>query len=362
MDIHQPILLAVPLDETMGNLIEAGASIAQALHAQIVPVHAMSRMTAKSKYGEEAAREREQIDTWLQILVKQGLEVAEPVIEAGDAALLVLRLADLTGAQMIVAGNGRGRTIQQWLLGSTVDRLVRTARVPVFLARGTMPGPGKPIVCPVDGSAHARTGLFAALRMARLFNAPLLLVTAVETVHSALIRTEELTRKAEEMEAEAKAEAEVLLASVDTTGVQVKLEVRAGPPGNVIIEASRDAFLLVIASRSFDHLVPMSTGNVTEQVVRSARCSVLTVLDTNIDRDDRERALQHVAQLRAKATACTARGDHAGAVQALEGATALVPTHTGLELELADALEKAGRPSDAALHRQYAATIRERLG
>jgi nucleotide-binding universal stress UspA family protein len=363
MDIHQPVVLALPLDETTGDLVDAGARLARALGTQLVPVFATSRGPARKAFREEEeAHARERLRNWLAGPVSQGLAVAEPVIEPSDPAALVLRIADLTGAQLIVAGHGRGATVQQWLLGSTTDRLVRGSRVPVFVARGTLPGPGKTIVCAVDGSPHSRTGLYAALRMARLFHAPLLVITAVDAVQSVLIRAEQLVEKAEEMEAAARKEAEELLASVDTSGVEVKLDVRAGRPAEVIIDASREAHLVVLASRSFDHLVPMSTGNVTERVVRGVRCSVLAVRDARLDLDARERSLQHVAELRRSARARRERGDHVGAAESLRIATTLAPTHAGLEEELADALEASGKPDEASRHREVAAMIRERLG
>jgi nucleotide-binding universal stress UspA family protein len=363
MDIRQPVVLALPLDETTGELVDAGARLARALGTQLVPVFAASRAPARKAFREEEEkRARDRLRNWLAGPVGQGIAVAEPVIEASDPAALVLRIADLTGAQMIVAGHGQGATVQQWLLGSTADRLVRGARVPVFIARGTMPGPARSIVCAVDGSPHSRTGLYAALRMARLFQAPLLVITAVHAVHSVLIHAEELAEKAEEMEKAAKAEAEELLASVDTAGVDVKLDVRAGPPSKVIIDASREAHLVVLASRSFDHLVPMSTGNVTERVVRGVRCSVLAVRDSALDHEARDRALHHVAELRAAARTRAERGDYAGAADALRIATTLAPAHAGIEEELADALDAAGESAEAGHHREIATMIRERLG
>lgn len=362
MDIRQPVVLALPLDETTPDIVDAASRLTRALHAQLVTVHATSRAPArKAFHEEEIVRARERLREWLAEPARQGLPVAEPVVETDDAAALVLRVADLTGAQLIVAGHGRGPTVQEWLLGSVVDRLARHARCPVFIARGTMPGPGRPVVCAIDGSPHSRTGLFAALRMARLFEAPLRLVTVVEPVRTIGMHAAELDAKAAELEAIAKRELDELLASMDTSGVEVSVDVRAGSTARVLVDASRDAHLLVIASRSFDHLVPMSTTDVTERVVRSARCSVLAVRDTSIDDEARERALRHVAELRTAARDKRSRGDHAGAAQTLRTAVALAPAHSGLEDELADALEGAGNAAEASHHREVAAMIRERL-
>lgn len=362
MDIRQPVVLALPLDETTADLVDAGARLARALETQLVTVHATSRGPARKAFREEEiAHARERLREWLAAPAGQGLPIAEPVIEAEDPALLVLRVAQLTGAQMIVAGHGRGTTVQEWLLGSVVDRLAREAHCPVFIARGTMPGPGKAIACAVDGSPHSRTGLFAAIRMARLFSAPLRVITAIHALHSVRMRADQLDAKVGEMEATARTETEELLGSVDTSGLEVSIDVQAGRPARVILDASRDAHLLVIASRSFDHLVPMSTTDTTERVVRHSRCSVLAVRDDAPDHEARERALHHVVELRAAARARRERGDHAGAVDALRVATTLAPAHAGLEDELADALDAAGKAAEAGHHREVAAMIRDRL-
>jgi nucleotide-binding universal stress UspA family protein len=288
--------------------------------------------------------------------------IAEPVIEAEEPTTLVLRVAKRTGAQLIIAGDRMAATIQEWLLGATADALVRHARVPVLIARGTLPGPSKPVLCAVDGSPHSRTGIFAAIRMARLFHAPLHLVTAVDTVHSWLVSTSELERKAEELEAVARAETERLLGGYDTSGVVVTIDVRAGSAANVILEASKDAFLLVLASRSFDHLVPMSTTDVTERVVRHSRCSVLCLRNDALEHDARTRTLDHVAELRVAAATRRAAADHVGATELLKIAVSLAPTHAGLADELADALDLAGKPAEGAHFREVAAMIRDRLG
>lgn len=363
MEIRQPVVLALALDERIGDVVDVAQRVTQALGSQLVPVHALSRLPARAAFREEEiAKTRERIDQWLREPASKGVRIAEPVIEAEEPAALVLRVAEATGAQLVVAGDGKGATIQEWLLGSTADALVRHARVPVLIARGTLPGPGKPIVCAVDGSPHSRTGIFAALRMARLFHAPLRLVTAVDTVHSWFVRTSTLEKKAEELEAVARTETERLLGGYDTSGVEVTVDVRAGSAAKVILEASRDAFLLVLASRSFDHLVPMSTTDVTERVVRHSRSSVLCVRDEAIEQDARTRALDHVAELRAKARTRRTEGDPRGAVEVLKIAASLAPTHSGLADELADALELAGKPAEAAHYREVAAMIRDRLG
>jgi nucleotide-binding universal stress UspA family protein len=363
MEIRQPVVLALALDERIGDIVDVAQKVTHALGSQLVPVHAISRLPARAAYREEEiASTRERIDQWLREPASRGVPIAEPVIEAEDPATLVLRVAERTGAQLVVAGDGRGATIQEWLLGSTADALVRHARVPVLIARGTVPGPGKPVVCAVDGSPQSRTGIFAAIRMARLFHAPLHLVTAVDTVQSWLVRTSTLERKAEELEDVARAETERLLGGYDTSGLAVTVDVRAGSATRVILEASKDAFLLVLASRSFDHLVPMSTTDVTERVVRHSRCSVLCVRDEALEHGARTRALEHVAELRAAAKTRRIAGDHAGAAELLKVAASLAPTHAGLADELADTLDLSGKPSEAAHFREVAAMIRERLG
>jgi nucleotide-binding universal stress UspA family protein len=118
------------------------------------------------------------------------------------------------------------------------------------------------IVVGVDGSDEARRALEWALTEARTRGAP------VRVVHA---YPEESSRG----EAELIVNAEV--ASCDTEGLEVVREAVGGPPVRVLLDAGRDADLLVVGSRGRHGFPGLLLGSVSQQVANHAACPVVIV-------------------------------------------------------------------------------------
>jgi nucleotide-binding universal stress UspA family protein len=63
----------------------------------------------------------------------------------------------------------------------------------------------------------------------------------------------------------------------DTSPVQVHPELREGQPAAVLAELSRDADLVVVASRGHGGFTALLLGSVSAQVVRHSHCSVVVI-------------------------------------------------------------------------------------
>ena len=118
------------------------------------------------------------------------------------------------------------------------------------------------LVVGVDGSDESRRALEWALTEARTRGA------SVRVVHA---YAEESSRG----EAGLIVNAEV--ANCDAAGVQVVQEVVAGPPVRVLLEAARDADLLVVGSRGRHGFPGLLLGSVSQQVANHAACPVVIV-------------------------------------------------------------------------------------
>ena len=118
------------------------------------------------------------------------------------------------------------------------------------------------LVVGVDVSDESRRALEWALTEARTRGA------SVRVVHA---YAEEASRG----EAELIVNAEV--ANCDAAGVQVVQEVVAGPPVRVLLEAARDADLLVVGSRGRHGFPGLLLGSVSQQVANHAACPVVIV-------------------------------------------------------------------------------------
>lgn len=141
-----------------------------------------------------------------------------------------------------------------------------------------MPG----IVVGIDGSHHSTRALEWALKEAALDHAPL----TVLTVHSVPAspwtgNPVVLGRDPEEQEKILQAAEELTRKVASQLGDQIpeSITVRAisGFPSQTLIDASRDADLVVVGSRGAGGFAKLMLGSVTSQVVEHAHCPVVVV-------------------------------------------------------------------------------------
>jgi nucleotide-binding universal stress UspA family protein len=141
-----------------------------------------------------------------------------------------------------------------------------------------MPG----IVVGIDGSHHSTRALEWALKEAALEQAPL----TVLTVHSVPAGTWTgnpviLQRDADDQETMLQAAEELTRKATSQLGESVpdSITVRAisGYPSQELIDASRDADLVVVGSRGAGGFAKLLVGSVTSQVVEHAHCPVVVV-------------------------------------------------------------------------------------
>lgn len=357
----RPVLLALALDTETHDVVRRAAVLAARMGAPLATVHALSSrpFETEAHLATRIADAHRRIDEHLVAARDEGCEVLDPIVARERVVELVLRTAVSLDAQMIVTGGGSPPTVRRWVLGSSAEQLVRTSPVPVFVTRGTRHEQGGPIVCPVDLTPQARVGLHAAVRMARLFGSPLLVLHVIEAEDRGFLspeRLEEERDRADRAERERLAE---FLAGTDLGGVTVDARVVVGDAAERIVEAADEGWLLVIGSRGFSELLPGAVGRVTERALRYSRVDALAVRDTDPARDERERRVRELGSYKRLAEARLAAGEPAGALSVLSILATYAPADATIQERMADALVALGRHDEAERHRALAAIIRE---
>jgi nucleotide-binding universal stress UspA family protein len=134
----------------------------------------------------------------------------------------------------------------------------------------------QPIIVGVDGSSQAAVALAWAIDEARAHGAALTVIhgfavprTEVDTVdHSRYPDLAEAAQK--ELDA-------VMAAAPSTEGIQVTPAIEAGQPAHVLVQASREASLLVVGTRGRGGFEGLVLGSVSSQCVHHAHCPVVVV-------------------------------------------------------------------------------------
>ncbi|MGH3067117.1 MAG: universal stress protein [Streptosporangiaceae bacterium] len=140
------------------------------------------------------------------------------------------------------------------------------------------------IVVGIDGSDNAHRALDWALKEAAAHHAPLTVVTVHEVAASAWTgnpivlppdqdELEKIRRRVEEIVAQAVTQA----GQPEPPSITVRAV--TGLAGRVLIEASRDADLLVVGSRGGGGFARTLLGSVSQQVVQHAESPVVVVPD-----------------------------------------------------------------------------------
>jgi len=133
------------------------------------------------------------------------------------------------------------------------------------------------IVVGVDGSPPARAALEYALEEARLRKAHLQ-ITYAYPVMSLGVTGSTGKDYYDQVESDARVLMEGLVAAGPATeGVDVEWLAVPGNPSEVLIEASKEAVLLVVGSRGVGGFMGLIMGSVSTQCVHYSHCPVLVV-------------------------------------------------------------------------------------
>lgn len=203
----------------------------------------------------------------------------------GRAADLLASVAEQSGADLIAVGEPAERAGVWRLLGSTAERLVHGAQVPVLVARDVPAGPPSRILVPVDDSPHAARALAWARFLGARWKAA---VTALHAVPPAVVghvrlvsstaRTRDLELEFRELSAEW---LERLVAEAGFAPDEARTVISAGDPrAEILAVAGRiEADLIMMGSRGSGAIGKVLLGSVATGVLRGAACPVLIVAD-----------------------------------------------------------------------------------
>ena len=213
---------------------------------------------------------------------EQGVETVTEVVR-GEPYHEIVDYAERHGLELIVMPTHGRRGLERFLLGSTSERVVRRADVPVLTMRPdddvTISHPYQDVLVPTDGSECANQALAIGVDVADAEDAALHLlsviaITALGADARPDIRMEMLEESAHELLDEAAAFADD--AGVDAASTAVEY----GPSIHRAILTyidDHDIDLVVVGTHGrtgFDRYV---LGSVTEYLVRTSPIPVLTV-------------------------------------------------------------------------------------
>ncbi|MGY0007128.1 universal stress protein [Micromonospora sp. I033] len=204
---------------------------------------------------------------------RPGLTVRGEVFDGPPALVLQERSAE---AGMLVLGSRGHGGFGGLLAGSTAVSVSAHAHCPVIVVRDGQQATSGPVVVGVDGSPSSVQALGFAVERAAQRDVP---VRALRVWEPPGERWAPSGFDPEEANAAERAAAEADLAPWRKSfpGVPVEVVASPGNPAALLVEASREAQLVVVGSRGRGGLRGMLLGSVSQQLIQHSACPVAVV-------------------------------------------------------------------------------------
>ena len=230
-------------------------------------------MSVGRSIAREAVNDVREVDPTLGVSMVVGMGHAEQVLlEVSETAHL-----------LVVGARGRG-TVSRALLGSVSARIARESMCPVVIVRET-PGsrshrPELPVVVGVDGTAVSSAAVEFAFHMASVRRAPLTVMHATWDLREQVSPVMDLRSLHEKVNLgqEERLMAETIAGLCEKyPELAVTESCRRGEPVRRLVEASREASLVVVGTRGRRLRATTLLGSVSRGVAERALCPVAVV-------------------------------------------------------------------------------------
>ena len=278
------LLVASALDERSDDVVASAWRLANALDGDLLLAHAVApphlapgvppASDAIARLVDDAAQ---RLQAQADRLRPAGARAARLSVVPGPPDLVIGGLAAEQAPELIVVGATTSQGRLGKLLGSTAERLLQTATVPVLVVRDELPVPPRRVLAPLDLSLFSTDALRCGAH---------LLGRLAERSPAAPIRCELLTvvPVSEAVSAtalalgNAQAGIETLAGELRSPGVSFAPRVLAGEPRDQILRALEevDCDLVLMGTHGAGGL-RRTLGTVAADVAREAPASVLLV-------------------------------------------------------------------------------------
>lgn len=220
--------------------------------------------------------------------VPAGVRIGRIATE-GAAAVEIANSARAAGAELVVLGRG-GRTLRGILLGSTAERVIRRAQLPVLVVRLPPRAAYRRPALALDCDPAAQAAVAMLLTVIPPPRPPVAVIHAYDMPYQRLIYPSLTEADAEEHREEARAGASeqvgrLLVQSLAEANVLPlerpawRMHVQYGSPRAVIAKVVKktDTDVLALGTHGYSGLAHALLGTVAGDVLRDVHCDVLVV-------------------------------------------------------------------------------------
>lgn len=275
------ILATTDGSEHGANAVRTAAALAGRLGAElrlasIVELHELPLGVDVALHEETLLDEvRRRIEEQARAVRLEGSKVH---VRSGMAAPTISELAAELGAQLLVAGAHPRPAVARFLVGSTAERVIRMAHVPVLVATGARSEPYRKILAAVDLSRHSISVLEMAVALATADGAELHALYVQDHLSPMLMEAALFDER--ETHAHARRQFETMLERVSRPSeLMIVPEMSEGHAGRGILHEAQQwgADLVVLGTHGFGFFNRLLLGSTSIYVLRHGHLDTLVV-------------------------------------------------------------------------------------
>lgn len=279
------ILVAVDLSEPSRQALQAALELARAFEAPLRVVHVITPVSSPVGWidyvtaleTESTKLFNEMIEAQLQAQAKPRPAV-ERWIRHGLEHREILTEAERCGASLIVVGSHGRSAVERLFLGSVSSKVLRQAKVPALVVRGSG-GPPSKMLAAVEAGESTELVLHTAERWRKRLGATLQVVHVLDPVPEATVQKlylgPQMLRYQELRQEESRRSVEQSVEKFFPTEPRPALHFRIGRPHSELCDAARDlqAELLVVGPHEKQGMLDL--GDTAMRVAHHCPCTVL---------------------------------------------------------------------------------------
>lgn len=279
------ILTAVALEGADDPVLARARQLADLHGAKLILLHALETSEAESNIVPPSEKDPALLD----ILRSEAAENIAALGSAGDAqvriefgkpAAWIEKIAKDEGADLVVIGPGKPKTIRERMFGSTADRVTRILQIPVLVVKAEAK-PYQRVAIAMDFSQAAQAAARAAHLLAPEARHELIHITEIPpTFERTMLRAgrgqPEINEYIKVKTEQARQQLQEFAVSIPTPRLP-RLRVLSGDAGEMLMQIVQGvhAELLAIGRHGGSPMSKLLTGNVARKMLHGSDCDLL---------------------------------------------------------------------------------------
>jgi len=280
------ILCAIDLSDISTHVLGLAAEFAEACDAKLMVLHVVEIWDKRYDFIVAEIGKRIEVEAYGKVQTEldrlgksKGVPV-EVVVQKGQAIETIQDAIKKLQPDLVVMGSHGRRGMDNILLGSVAERILRVSPVSVLVVRPPKNPDIYTLLCAVDLSDCSRTALERAIELAKqdkvaslkvlhVFEVPIGYLEAGMSYETALIKTRDIHQR----------EFDAFLEQYKTCGVKLEPVLEEGAPASLVVKYAENikADLLVIGAHGKSRLTAMLIGGISTKIVHRSTVPVLAV-------------------------------------------------------------------------------------